>query len=78
MKRTRKTDAGEKVQRCSLKRPYCGSSTAPISSCGSGAQNLIVPFTFLFFIFSYRKTQNLHLKLMEKTQIQTWIKVTMF
>ncbi len=49
MKRTRKTDAGDKVQRSShLKRPHCGSSKAPISPCGSRAQNLIVLFSFPF------------------------------
>lgn len=51
MKRTRKTDAGDKVQRRShLKRPQCGSSKAPISPCGSRAQNLIVHFSFLSFM----------------------------
>lgn len=51
MKRTRKTDAGDKVQCHShLKRPHCGSSKAPISPCGSRAQNLIVLFSFLPFM----------------------------
>lgn len=70
MKRTRKTDAGEKVQQHShLNQPHCGSSTAPISSCGLRAQNLIVPFSFLL-LSPRRKTQNLHLKSTEKIQIQ--------
>lgn len=51
MKRTRKTDAGDKVQCLShLKQSHCGSSKAPISPCGSRAQNLIVLFSFISFM----------------------------
>lgn len=40
MKRTRKTDAGDKVQNSShLKPPHCSSSTLPTSLCGSRSQS---------------------------------------